>query len=73
MGAQTLTFLNLNHSEMELEQDVVGKVIRVYWTKDKGCFTGKIFEFNVECTEHLIKYKDGDEYFGLWLTFPILP
>ena len=45
---------------MELQSEVVGKVIRVYWAKEKEWYTGQISEYNSETGNHTIQYNDGD-------------
>ena len=58
---ETNTFPGLTHSEMEMEHEVVGKIIRVYWAADKDWFIGEIAKFDPESGNHHIKYDDDDE------------
>lgn len=52
---------SISHSEMELEGEMVGKVIRVYWGKEKTWFTGVVASFDMETKFHTVSYSDGDD------------
>jgi hypothetical protein len=54
-------FPSISHSEMELEGEMVGKVIRVYWGKEKTWFTGVVASFDMETKFHTVSYSDGDD------------
>ena len=54
-------FPSISHSEMELEGEMVGKVIRVYWGKEKTWFTGVVASFDMETKSHTVSYSDGDD------------
>ena len=54
-------FPSISHSEMELESEMVGKVIRVYWGKEKRWFTGVVTCFDMGTKFHNVSYSDGDD------------
>ena len=58
---ETPTFPEWNHSEMELEDELIGKVIHVYWRYEKQWFKGQVLAYNHDTKEHTIKYEDDQE------------
>lgn len=51
----------VSHAALELETEVVGKTIRIYWGPEKEWYTGKVAMFNSATKEHKITYNDNDE------------
>ena len=56
----TPTFDEITHNEIELETEVQGKIIRVYWAPDKQWCTGQVGEYDAASHSHTINYNDGD-------------
>ena len=57
--ASTETLHAITHSEMVLESELNGRVIRVFRSLDKTWFTGKIGGYDPLKHEHKINYADG--------------
>ena len=57
----TPTFPSFNHSDLELETELEGKMIRMYWRAEKEWYIGKVGVFDAEAKTHKIEYADGDE------------
>ena len=51
----TLMFPSFDHSNLELETDVEGKMIRVCWRAEKEWYIGKVGVFDAEAKTHKIE------------------
>ena len=57
----TPMFPSFNHPALELETELEGKMIRLYWRAEKEWCIGKVGVFDTEAKNHKIEYADGYE------------